>query len=324
VAVAAALVAGLVVVAATPQLGGSAVGKALDALDGVSPSWLALAALGFAGSIVCSAGSWACALAAAGARVALPDATARYGVGGLVNTFLPARAGDAVRIALFSKRVDRQNRVWTTGGAFAAIGVARAAWSAVLVLAAFSTGALPLWPAFALGGVALAGLGAAFALRHRTGERLRSLLESLETLRHSPRSAAKLLAWIGGSTAARVLAAAAVASAMGVHSPLVAALLIVPALDVAGLLPLTPGNLGVASGAVAVALQGHGVDGTTALATGMAFHAVETLASLAVGAAGALTLAQLPEPVRRVAPYAGAGACACAAAGLGVIVLNLV
>ena len=42
-AVALVLVALLVAVAATPQLGGAAVLKALDALHGVSPSWLALA-----------------------------------------------------------------------------------------------------------------------------------------------------------------------------------------------------------------------------------------------------------------------------------------
>ena len=250
------LVALLVAVAATPQLGGATVMKAIDALHGVSPSWLALAGLAFAASIVCSAGSWACALAAAGGSFSLPDATARYSIGGLVNTVLPARAGDALRIALFSKRLRRRNRVWATGGAFAAIGVARAAWTAVLVLAAFSTGALPLWPAFALGGAAIAAIVLVIALRHRTGDRLRSTLEALETLRHSPRRAAKLVAWIGGSTVARVAAAAAVAAAMGIHSPLVAALLIVPALDVAGVLPLTPGNLGVASGAVAVALVG--------------------------------------------------------------------
>ena len=323
-AVALVLVALIVAVAATPQLGGATVMKALDALDGVSPSWLALAALGFAASIVCSAGSWACALAAAGGTVSLPDATARYSIGGLVNTVLPARAGDALRIALFSKRLRRRNRLWATSGAFAAIGVARAAWTAVLVLAAFSTGALPLWPAFVLGGAAIAAIVLVIALRHRTGDRLRSTLEALETLRHSPRRAAELVAWIGGSTAARVGAAAAVAAAMGIHSPLVAALLIVPALDVAGVLPLTPGNLGVASGAVAVALSGHGVDGTTALSTGILFHALETLTSLSVGAAGAVALAPLPRLVRRVATYAGVGACACLTAGLGVIVLNLI
>ncbi len=323
-AVALVLVALIVAVAATPQLGGATVMKALDALDGVSPSWLALAALGFAASIVCSAGSWACALAAAGGTVSLPDATARYSIGGLVNTVLPARAGDALRIALFSKRLRRRNRLWATSGAFAAIGVARAAWTAVLVLAAFSTGALPLWPAFVLGGAAIAAIVLVIALRHRTGDRLRSTLEALETLRHSPRRAAELVAWIGGSTVARVGAAAAVAAAMGIHSPLVAALLIVPALDVAGVLPLTPGNLGVASGAVAVALSGHGVDGTTALSTGILFHALETLTSLTVGAAGVVALAPLPRLVRRVATYAGVGACACLTAGLGVIVLNLI
>src|SRR4051812_39328892 len=114
-AIALVLVALIVAVAFTPQLGGGAVLKAIDAIGGVSPAWLALAGLGFAASIVCSAGSWACAIAAAGGEVPLPDATARYSVGGLVNTFLPARAGDALRIALLSKRLKRRNRVWATG-----------------------------------------------------------------------------------------------------------------------------------------------------------------------------------------------------------------
>ena len=59
--------------------------------------------------------------------------------------------------------------------------------------------------------------------------------------------------------ALRVLAATAIAAAFGVDQPLAAAVLIIPALDLAGILPLTPGNVGVASAAVAFALTAHGV-----------------------------------------------------------------
>ena len=38
-----------------------------------------------------------------GAELGYGDANARYGVGSLVNTFLPARLGDAVRFGLFSR-----------------------------------------------------------------------------------------------------------------------------------------------------------------------------------------------------------------------------
>ncbi len=48
--------------------------------------------------------------------------------------------------------------------------------------------------------------------------------------------------------------------------------MIVPALDVAGLIPLTPGNFGVTSGAIAMALQAHGMSFTNGLAAGIAFR----------------------------------------------------
>ena len=38
------------------------------------------------------------------------------------------------------------------------------------------------------------------------------------------------------------------------------ALLVVPAIDLAGLFAITPGNIGLKSGAIAIALQAQGVD----------------------------------------------------------------
>jgi hypothetical protein len=95
-----------------------------------------------------------------------------------------------------------------------------------------------------------------------------------------------------------------------------AALLILPALDVAGLIPLS-GNVGITSGAVAVALEAHGVQPAHALATGLAFHAVELAAGIACGLAGVVLLA----PRRRVITLAAAGAVACLAAAFTATVL---
>ena len=83
--------------------------------------------------------------------------------------------------------------------------------------------------------------------------------------------------------ALRLAAATAIAAAFGVDHPLIAALLIIPALDLAGILPLTPGNVGVASAAVAFALNAQGVGSDVALSAGIAFGAVETLTTLALG-----------------------------------------
>jgi uncharacterized membrane protein YbhN (UPF0104 family) len=61
----------------------------------------------------------------------------------------------------------------------------------------------------------------------------------------------------------------------------------VPALELAGIVPLTPANIGIAGGAAALALHAHGVPMHIALAAGLAVHAVETATGIAVGGIGA-------------------------------------
>ena len=74
----------------------------------------------------------------------------------------------------------------------------------------------------------------------------------------------------------RIAAAAAIAAAFGVDQPLVVALLIIPALDLAGILPLTPGQRRCRERRVAFALKAQGVGSEVALTAGIAFGAVET------------------------------------------------
>ena len=64
-----------------------------------------------------------------------------------------------------------------------------------------------------------------------------------------------------------------VAVALGLPHPVLAALVILPALDVAGAFPLTPGSIGIGSGAVAVVLASRGIGMTQALAVGLAIQA---------------------------------------------------
>ena len=92
--------------------------------------------------------------------------------------------------------------------------------------------------------------------------------------------------------------------------------MIVPALDVAGTVPLTPGNVGITSGAVAVALQAHGISFTQALAAGIAFHAVETAVGIAFGLGSLVWLAPYPSPGgRRLALLAATASASLAVAG---------
>ena len=76
----------------------------------------------------------------------------------------------------------------------------------------------------------------------------------------------------------------------------------------AGIVPLTPGNLGIASGTVAMALQARGIGLTEALTAAIALHAIETAASIVIGGGGALFLTRFRSPSarRRVVALASA------------------
>ena len=65
------------------------------------------------------------------------------------------------------------------------------------------------------------------------------------------------------------------------------------------------------SGAVAVALEAHGVGMTQALSTGLAFHAVETAVSLLYGLVGLASRAHVGSTGTRRLVLVGAAASAC-------------
>ena len=307
----------LTVLVATPQLLGSRVDAAIGSLDHASPRWLWLAGAGFLVAVLGSAGSWLSAIRMCGGRLTVGDACARYGAGSLVNTFVPARAGDALRIGLFSRTLPNRERLWTSGGAYAALGAARAVVLAALVVAGSLAGVMPLWPLFVLLG--LVGIGVALAVRasrRPAGGRLSHMLDAFRALGREPRAAVRLVAWIALSTAGRLAAATAVGAALGIRQPIAAAVVIVPMLEVAGMVPLTPGNIGVTSGAIAMAFQAHGVSFTRGLAAGIAFHAVETAIGILFGAASVIWLAPYPSPtLRRVALVGAAATGVVAVAG---------
>jgi len=255
-----------------------ALADAVHAITSANPSWLALAAAGFIGATTAAAGSWCYAVGLAGGATNLIDGCARYGAGSLVNTFVPFRAGDALRIALFSRCVPRGRQLRATTGAFAAIGAARAAVLTALVATGAAAGAIPLWPLAVLAGFVALAAGTAYIARgHDAGH----VLDAFKAL--DARTAPKLLTWMVASTVCRYLAAAAACASLGIHAAFAAAIIILPALDLAGLFPVTPGNVGLTSGAIAAALAAHGIAFPDGLAAGIAFHAVETGVGLLFG-----------------------------------------
>lgn len=285
-------IAALVAIAATPQLLGERVAAGIDGLGSADAGWLWLAGCAFGCSLLASASGWASALTRCGGETTRPDSAARYCTGSLVNAVAPARIGSAVRFALFSRTLPNEGRLWTTGGIATSLGAVRLLWLAVVLALGSASGALPRWPiALMLLGVGIAAVVAWRARDSRPSTRVAHALDAFRVLGRCPRAAAQIAGWIGLAMALRLLAATGIAAAFGVDRPLAAALLVIPALDLAGLLPLTPGNVGVASAAVAFALTAHGAGSDVALSAGIAFGVVETLTTFALGCGSLLYFA---------------------------------
>ena len=318
----------VVAVAATPRLLGSQVSQAFDELTDAKPAWLWLAALLVVATIVAWAQAWRSVVRAVGGEISRVYAVARYSLGSAVNTFLPARLGDVLRIALFSRALETRTRVWTTAGIYTTVGAARTLTCGVLISIGFLGGALPFWTVLACGAFVVAAVAASLVTRRRGAHsRLAHFFDAYRELGRHPRRAAPMLAWTVVATAARIAAATAIVSALGVPHALAVALLVIPTLDAASLFPVTPGGISLSSGAVALALKGIGIGTTTALTVGIGYHAIEAAAGVVCGGIGALVLAGEQRPIARHAALALAGLAAVVAVagalGVGAGVLDV-
>jgi uncharacterized membrane protein YbhN (UPF0104 family) len=238
-----------------PSLAGAA-----EAARESNPALLLLAGLLFA-AVPASCGLlWREAIIGAGGGLARWDACARYGVGSLVNTFAPAHVGDVVRAALLLRALPcgEPRRMVRCFGLVQGVRVAALA---ALLLASSLPVELALLPL-------VLALPAIFVLRDRAG-----LIE---------------LGLMG--PAAKVAAIAVALTALGAPEPLPVALAIVPALELAALVPLTPANLGAASAAISVVLHARGVPLADAVPVSIVLHGVETAAGISYGSAAVVVL----------------------------------
>jgi uncharacterized membrane protein YbhN (UPF0104 family) len=310
------LLAGGVAIAAT-RIGRGAFDSATTSLSHARPGWLLAAAAAFATGVLCSAAAWRTGLRSCGGTAGFRKVAVRYAVGSFVNSFSPAHLGGAVRLGLFAQTLPGKERLWRAGGIAGVISLARSLALAGLVVAAAAWGRIPLWPAPILVAVVVAGVLIGARLSRRAAGHLGSLLEVFRTLRRLPKTAAALFAWVALSFAARVVAAAAIALALGIPGALWIALVLVTAIALAGFFPLTPGNLGAGAGAVALALHGTGVGLGASMAIGVSFQAVETFVGITAGLAGVAALAKPASRTRRWSLAAAGMAGVLVAAALG-------
>lgn len=284
----------------------------IEGVDAAAPGWLWVGALLFACAHAAAGLAWRRALATCDVRLDRVDAVARHAVGSLVNAVAPAQLGGAVRVALYG-RACGDGGTLTAAGAAAAIGMTRVVWLVSIAAVATATGAVPTWAIALVVALGSIGVAAVFAACRFGGRRAGILVRSSVELARDRRALLAVTAYGGAVAVARVCAAAAIATAFGIPRPALAAVVVIAALDLAAILPLTPGNVGVTAAAVAFALGAHGVGAETALAAGVALSAIETLTSVAMGLAGCLSLSG-----SMVRPLVHRSAVAVGCATLGV------
>lgn len=287
------VLAALGTLAATAVYGHGALAAAPARLRDLHPVPLALAAMALLVTLAASAGAWRCALRSAGAELRFREAWGCYGLGSLANAVLPARLGEAVRIGLFASRLTRLDRRWLSGGACLAVAGARGAVYALTCAGAAAVGLLPGWT-LAAPLVAVVTL-AAFIGVVRTRARGRAAGLGLAAAL-SPAAAATLLGWVSVAAASRLAGAVGVLEALDVPRPFAPALVGLAALAVGSTIPLAPGGAGVAGVGMVLALEQLGVAPPSAVAAAVAFHALETLASVVFGSSGWVALRTARRP----------------------------
>ena len=279
--------AAVATIALWPQLGPT-VAHAAEGLGRIRPELLVLSGALFAAAPVFCGLAWRDAILRAGGEVGRVDACARYGVGSFVNSVAPAHLGDIVRAVLLLEKLPAGGRrrivPW-----FGVIQGARLAALVALAIAAALPGLLILLPLVLPIALVVAALS---------------------------RGTAQLVCLAFLSPMAKAAAIAVVLAGLDVGSPL-DALAVVPALELAALIPLTPGNVGVAGAAASGALYAQGLPMSTAVQAGLVLHAVETAAGLTYGTASVLAWLAGLRPVRGLARGSRAVRSAARAATIG-------
>lgn len=197
-------------------------------------------------------------------------------------------------------------------------GVAKVLWLAVLLPCV----ALPEGAAVAVGGLAIAVALLYLALLVTIGIARRVAVQNMAD---RPGMVANALRWLAGfantldlllhpqrmllpftcaigKKLIRALAVLCVQHALGMELPWYVPLMVVAAIDLATLVPLAPGNVGMFEAAVSIAYRSQGVSAELALAAAVLFHMVWLAATILPGlivfsGEWLLTLGNYPEPV---------------------------
>jgi uncharacterized membrane protein YbhN (UPF0104 family) len=234
----------------------------------------------------------------------LSDVFSAFFVGIFANGILPGRVGEVARIGVLMRRMPKRERpgLWQAfiGSVLAhrilEVFPSIALFGWVLVAAKIRPAARAgLW-AVVVAGIAFVVVGVALARRHeqggvedkgRFGALLARAREGLGILRRPVPS----LISAGWQTVGWGLQLAAVWSALrafDIHLPVIAAAAVLAAMNVALILPLWPGNVGLQQAAIVIPLAAYGVGHSKGIAYGIALQAIESSVGYTFGVACAL------------------------------------
>jgi uncharacterized protein (TIRG00374 family) len=273
-----------------------------DAFAAVRWQWVAAAVGLNLLSIVARAAAWDTVIRSAmpAPHPSSPLVFAAFCVGLLANAVLPGRVGELARVAVLTRRLDSRNRpgAWPTlVGTVFAHRVFDLVPVALLVVWVLLTAKIPswalasLWILLAIGFVLFV---VAFATaRHHHLTRLEGLgtvrrvlamaRRGLTVMREpGPASIAILFQCLGWTC--QLFAVWTAMRAFHIYQPLPAAGLVLVLMNVATILPLWPGNVGLMQVAVATPLSvQYGVNYAVGFAFGLGLQAIEASVGVGIG-----------------------------------------
>jgi glycosyltransferase 2 family protein len=229
-----------------------------------------------------------------------PTVLAGYAVGLMANAVLPGRVGEVARVAVLRRRLASRQGLWPILlGTVVAHRLFDVIPAAALVAWVIFAARIPAWAFSSLivviaVGSALLLLGVAGAKRGTGRLRVDTLgpvrrgvafiRQGLAVLR-APRIATLAAAFQISGWLCQLFAVWAALRAFHIYLPLAAAGLVLALMNIANILPLWPGNVGLLQAAIALPLVGYGVRYTHGFAFGLGLQAIEASVGIAYGLA---------------------------------------
>ncbi len=271
-----------------------------DAFTAVVWEWVAAAVGLNLLSVVARAGAWNTVIRAAMPRPhpRFPLVFSAFSVGLLANAVLPGRVGELARVAVLVRKLNGRRRgLWPTlVGTVFAHRVFDLVPVVLLVIWVLITAKIPGW-AFTSLAIVLS-IGAALFLFAFATARIpgRTRLEGMGTVRRvatmvahglgvmrRPGPAALAILGQCAGWTCQLLAVYTAMRAFDIHEALPAAGLVLLLMNVATIVPLWPGNVGLVQAAIALPLVQYGVAYGKGFAFGLGLQAIEASVGVGVG-----------------------------------------